>query len=141
MLYQMRNINSKSRKNALDPNRRNSLQCIIRTSRQGFGNKRFGCLICGMVRIYEGGQPQDLRKALGSGPLLWSGWLLSSSTTTPHRNITTTKQINGQKAGQTDGQLGVLTDRQTKGQISRLLIRIGKNISRTAISTLLILIK
>ena len=52
--------------------------------RRGIFNVRyliFGCL-CSMARIY------DLWKAQGawSGHLLWSGWLSSSSTATPHRS-------------------------------------------------------
>ncbi len=51
---QMRDINSMSRGNALAPNRRNSAPCTVRTSRQRSFNQRVNCLLCSIVRIYEG---------------------------------------------------------------------------------------
>ncbi len=54
-------------------------------------NKQFGRAIKGLVvcnGIYKGKDGYyDFRKVHGSGPLLWSVWLSSSRTTTPHRNI------------------------------------------------------
>ncbi len=43
-----------------------------------------------VVRLgfYERDVSEDMGKVRGSGPLLWSGGLSSSSTATPHRNIT-----------------------------------------------------
>ena len=44
-----------------------------------------GLFVCN--GIYKGDGYYDFRKVHGSGPLLWSVWLSSSRTTTPHRNI------------------------------------------------------
>ncbi len=38
--------------NALAPNRRNALPCIVKSFRQGSCNQRFDCLLGSMVRIY-----------------------------------------------------------------------------------------
>ncbi len=46
--------------------------------------ERVGCLLCSVVRIYEGDGSIDQRKVRRSGPLLWSERLSSSSTATPH---------------------------------------------------------
>ncbi len=43
-------------------------------------------LLCSVFRIYEGGGSWDLRKMGRFGPMEWSGWLSSSSTTKPHIN-------------------------------------------------------
>ncbi len=67
-------------------NRRNSLVCTIRTSRQRSYNQRVVCLLCSMARIYDlWDSSLDNGQSQGgwSGPLLWSGWLWSSSTVTP----------------------------------------------------------
>ncbi len=42
--YQVRHINCQSKKNALVPNRRNSLPITVRTSRKWLCNQRAGCL-------------------------------------------------------------------------------------------------
>ncbi len=47
------------------------------------------CYVVSMVRIYEEDWSNDICKVRGFGPLLWTGWLSSSSTATPHINITT----------------------------------------------------
>ncbi len=62
-------INSTSRVNALAPNRYNSLPCKVRTSKLSSSNKRVGCLLCSMARIYnlwEG--TLDQRKVRGLVP-------------------------------------------------------------------------
>ncbi len=66
LLCQMRNIDSMKRGNALASNRRNSVPCTVRTSRQRSCNQRVGCL-----------------QWLGSrafGPSKWSGPRLLSTT-------------------------------------------------------------
>ncbi len=85
LLCQMCNIHSVNRINALAPNRRNSLPCKIRTFRQRLCNYR---KVCSVVRISKGDGSENMHKVCGSGLLLWSGWLISSSTTPSHRNIT-----------------------------------------------------
>ena len=51
------------------------------------GRAGVGILLCSIVRILEVDVPLEMRKVRESDPLLRSGWLSSSSTTTPHRNI------------------------------------------------------
>ena len=102
----MRDINSMSRRNTLQaPNRRNSVPCTVRTSRQRSCNQRVGCLLLYVVvwlrsMIYGMGLWINARGAVWSlavvrlvpdawpkpqvVPLLLSGWLSSSSTATPH---------------------------------------------------------
>ena len=48
----MHDISNASRRNALPPNRRNSLPGTVRTSRQRLCNQRVGCLPCSMAMIY-----------------------------------------------------------------------------------------
>ncbi len=63
MLCQMRDMNSLG--NALAPNRRNPLQCTVKTSRL---RTIKGLVVCYVVWL----RSMNVR---GSGPLLWSGWL------------------------------------------------------------------
>ena len=49
----MRNIDSTSRGDILAPYRRNSLTCIVRTSRKRLCNQKVGYLLCSMARIYD----------------------------------------------------------------------------------------
>ena len=86
----MSDINSMSRGNALTPNRRNSLPCTALTSRQKSCNQRVCCLLCSIARISIGWVFGQAQGAL-SGPLLWSGWVSSSST--DHRFIQIYKHI------------------------------------------------
>ena len=44
--------------------------CRVRTSKQRWCNQRIGCLICGVVRIYDGDESLDLRKVRRSDPLI-----------------------------------------------------------------------
>ena len=54
-----RTSQSLSRGNALAPNRRNSLPCTVRISRQRSCNQRVGCLQCTVPRVW------------GEGPRVW----------------------------------------------------------------------
>ena len=47
-------INSMRRGNAVAPNKRNSVPCTVRTSRQWSCNQRVSCLVYRVVRIYVG---------------------------------------------------------------------------------------
>ncbi len=54
-------------------------------SEKGRAIKGIGCLLCSMARICDlWNGSLDQRKMFGSGPLLWSRWLTSSSIATPH---------------------------------------------------------
>ena len=82
----MRDIYSSSRRDALAPNRRNSLPCTVRTFRQKSCIQSIGCLLCIMAMIYDlWDRSLDKRKVRGL--VLCSGWLSISSTATPHRYI------------------------------------------------------
>ena len=75
----MRDINSMSNGNDLASNRLNSLPLTVRSYRQKSCNQRFGCRLCiSVVRIYEDDRTWYMRTVRRSGPLLWSGWVLSS---------------------------------------------------------------
>ncbi len=50
---QMCDIKSTSRGNAVAPNRCNSVPCTVRTSRQRSCDRRVGCLLFSMPRIYD----------------------------------------------------------------------------------------
>ena len=79
----MRDINSMSRGNALAPNRRNSLPCRVRTSRQRSCHESVGCLLYSVVRFYEvgrGGFCASLVPCFGQDDY---------RAATPHRNIIT----------------------------------------------------
>ena len=55
---------------------------------QGRTNQRVECLLFFMVRLYGlGGMVFGPAQGAWSAPLLWSGWLSSSSTATQHRYI------------------------------------------------------
>ena len=60
LLCHIGDINSKSRGNSLASNRRNSVPCIVRTSRQGSCNQRVGCLQYDL-------EPLDLLNGLAVG--------------------------------------------------------------------------
>ncbi len=91
----MRDINNTNSGNAFALKRRSCLPCTVRPSRQRSCNKRFGCLLCSIARIYDIWEKSlDPRKVCGSGPLLWTGWLCSSSTASPHRYMQMQIQYN-----------------------------------------------
>ena len=74
LLCQIRDSISMSRGNALAQNRRNSIPCTVRTSRQRACNQRVGCLLCNMARINDLWDVSlDIGRAQGAwfGPLLF----------------------------------------------------------------------